>query len=659
MWSLTERPGFLRMRAYKPIIADRIDTAGNSLVQRSYKTEANIVKTKFDISGMADGQNAGLHHSSSDLYGGLGVRMYGGRKYIYAYGSGGVAEHKAAVPDGVNEVYFKSEWYINMQSTLYYSFDGTAYVKSHAYAMQWHRYRGDYVGFFNYNNSGESGYIDIDYFTYDFPEKVPFENKMMAAADSIVVDTKYLGVGVRVPTRGLFGSKISWTCDDETAVIDSEPDIYGRIWIRIKRPKEGVKKVTLKAELSVEEETKETYCACFEVVMPFGYSLTHTGKNTVGVPAENMAFEDPLFDGAADPTLVYNRGTKEWWIFYTQRRASVDDEPDFHWVFGSEIGIAKSADGGSTWEYAGTAKGLSLSDDRDTFWAPEVIYNNGVYHMYLSYVRGRPGTAVQSSIEHYTSCDLINWKHESKLPAPYTSIIDPCVFRLEDGKYAMWFKNQNRRSVTSVFYSDDLYNWSFGREDIGIGGRKEAPNVFYWNGQYNMILDFDKRLTLFTSKDGYNWSDEPTDIGGQHGDVVNQNGKAILVYFAENYNSTQGNKTALYINELLIKENGTVWCDHTAHFNVKLNAPEIRKMEIKKLPAELVFEEGASLELSGLELSVQFADSMGDTLTPADFEEYSITAKLVPGNESGKGEIQISVKYGGTVAIPVTFAERR
>lgn len=39
----------------------------------------------------------------------------------------------------------------------------------------------------------------------------------------------------------------------------------------------------------------------------------------------------------------------------------------------------------------GVAQGLALGKtygSRDTYWAPEVIYNDGIYHMYVSYVEG-------------------------------------------------------------------------------------------------------------------------------------------------------------------------------------------------------------------------------------------------------------------------------
>ena len=98
MWSLSERPGYLRLYGFQPIGKDRLDQAGNSLLQRSYATEANLVKTSMDISHMAEGQNAGLMHASSDVYGAIGVRMEGGRKYLCSYASGGKVERVAEIP---------------------------------------------------------------------------------------------------------------------------------------------------------------------------------------------------------------------------------------------------------------------------------------------------------------------------------------------------------------------------------------------------------------------------------------------------------------------------------------------------------------------------------------------------------------------------------
>ena len=491
--------------------------------------------------------------------------------------------------------------------------------------------------------------------------------KLSQAAQAIILDTTYLGVGIRVPVSGLHDSAMSWACNDETAVIDdeSEKDVKNRIWIRVKRPKEGVKNVVITAQVSIGEKSVSRD---FNVPIACGYAQDLTGRNKVKVIAENMVYEDPVFDGAADPTLVYNRKTKEWWIVYTQRRAAVDWESGVSWVYGSEIGLARSPDGGTTWEYIGTAQGLALGKTpRDTYWAPEIVYNDGIYHMYLSYVTGVHsrwgGTA---TIEHYTSNDLVNWTHQSSVPGqPSSGIIDPCIFRLRDGRYAMWFKAPG--SQTYISFSDDLYKWG-PSANINIGGNQEAPNVFFWNGKYRMLLDNAQRLTLYSSEDGIYWPmGSKTDIGGQHCDVVTQggeNGEAIFLYFAENYNtpSGNGNKTALYLNKLVERDDGTVWCDHEAIYKYNLRAPEIRKIALKAYPSKTTFETGQILDFTGLELSVNFADSMHDTLKPVtreDFEEYAISSSIAPGSKLKKGDtdIVLSTAYGGSVTIPITVTD--
>ena len=76
-WSLAERPGFLRLHAFKPLQRDNLKKAGNTLTQRVFRTSTNIVTLALDLSGMADGQVAGLCHYSKD-YSTIGVRCENG-----------------------------------------------------------------------------------------------------------------------------------------------------------------------------------------------------------------------------------------------------------------------------------------------------------------------------------------------------------------------------------------------------------------------------------------------------------------------------------------------------------------------------------------------------------------------------------------------------
>lgn len=85
-------------------------------------------------------------------------------------------------------------------------------------------------------------------------------------------------------------------------------------------------------------------------------------------------FRDPVYDGCSDPTVVYNQEENSWWMFYTQRRASLP-VVGVSGSFGTEVGIASSPDGGKTWVYRGTAQGLSIDWGHNTFWAPEVFFD--------------------------------------------------------------------------------------------------------------------------------------------------------------------------------------------------------------------------------------------------------------------------------------------
>ena len=65
--------------------------------------------------------------------------------------------------------------------------------------------------------------------------------------------------------------------------------------------------------------------------------------------APKPLYRDPVYDGAADQTVIYNPTDKKWYMFYTVRRANVPGLNGVAWVHGTPIGMATSADGGDTW----------------------------------------------------------------------------------------------------------------------------------------------------------------------------------------------------------------------------------------------------------------------------------------------------------------------
>lgn len=265
-----------------------------------------------------------------------------------------------------------------------------------------------------------------------------------------------------------------------------------------------------------------------------------SGADREVVRAPAPLFRDPLFDGAADPTVVWNAERKEWWLFYTQRRAN-RDEPGVRWCHGTDIGIAVSTDMGRTWAYRGPARGLEVRADRDTFWAPEVIRRDGLYHMFVSFIPGvHDDWSGERHIHRYTSADLLDWRFEGRIPLSSSRVIDPCVFRFPDGTWRLWWKDEAHGSHIYGAESRDLAEWTGVRPVIEDRGG-EAPNVFFLGGTYWMLTD-SGALNLYRSADGKTWTHvgpflrEPgkrPDDGqaGKHADVVVQGDHGFVFYF--------------------------------------------------------------------------------------------------------------------------------
>ncbi|ASB48027.1 family 43 glycosylhydrolase [Alkalitalea saponilacus] len=262
-----------------------------------------------------------------------------------------------------------------------------------------------------------------------------------------------------------------------------------------------------------------------------------------GEPAPKPLFRDPVYDGAADPVIVWNHDEEKWFMFYTNRRAKDISLDGFEWVHGTRIGIAESYDG-ANWSYRDTAN-INYRMPDYTHWAPEVIEHDGLYHMYLTYVPGIfRDWRHPRDIVHLTSKNLLDWDFESVLELASDRVIDACVFQLPDGTWRMWYNNE--RAGKAMYYADspDLYNWTDkGRVQIDRARGGEGPKVFEWKGQYWMITDVWSGLALYKSDDLLNWTNIPGNlveepgigeddkVMGGHADILISNDRAYLYYF--------------------------------------------------------------------------------------------------------------------------------
>jgi len=168
-WSLTARPGYLRLSAFKPLANGDFFKAGNTICQRYVKSDSVQVDVKIDISNMADGEEAGLSHFNGGAdYASIGVAQTGTTRTL-RYSSNGASRSGEQVPGSVTTIWLRSRVDKSSRNTYYFSYDGSNFTQfGGTFALKWGGYRGDYVGIYNYNNTSETGSIDVDWFHYSF-----------------------------------------------------------------------------------------------------------------------------------------------------------------------------------------------------------------------------------------------------------------------------------------------------------------------------------------------------------------------------------------------------------------------------------------------------------------------------------------------------------
>jgi predicted GH43/DUF377 family glycosyl hydrolase len=304
--------------------------------------------------------------------------------------------------------------------------------------------------------------------------------------------------------------------------------------------------------------------------------------------APKPLFDDPIYHGAADPVIIYNKQVKKWWMFYTNRRASLNDSSGVAWVHGTRIGIAESTDG-KIWKYKDTTNINYRPDSGYTFWAPDLIEEKGVYHMYLTYVPGVFKDWNHSrNIIHLTSKDLLNWNYESTLKLVNDKVIDASIYKLPDGTWRLWYNNE--KDGKSIWYADskDLYNWI--DKGKAIAARGEGPKTFKWQEKHFMIVDAWKGMEVYSSDDLLTWKKQTSrilenpgkglddQVIGGHCDVVVNKDRAFVFYFTHPgrqkdkpaaRNSFEDKRSVIQLAELHYS-NGEITCDRDEPVSIRL-----------------------------------------------------------------------------------------
>jgi hypothetical protein len=351
--------------------------------------------------------------------------------------------------------------------------------------------------------------------------------------------------------------------------------------------------------------TLRTLSLCLTILSCCGFApATADPADSAGPVARKPLYRDPIYDGAADPVVIWNSHGQCWSMFYTNRRANVPGLSGVAWVHGTGIGIAESKDAGLTWHYSGIADiklPPEIGGTAPTLWAPDVITSpDGTHHMFLTVVPGLfEDWEHPRSLVHLTSHDLRTWDHARVIPLGSDRVIDAVVHRLPDGSWRLWYNNE--RDGKSIYYADspDLDKWSDHGRCAGVGERPgEGPYVFDWKGHSWMLVDLWHGLGVYRSDDLLHWSAQREDllqvpghgaddgVNGGHPCVVVSHDRAFCFYFTHpgragtitpaDGDSRERRRSSIQVVELFEKD-GALTCDRDKPTQIRLEPPAARK----------------------------------------------------------------------------------
>jgi beta-xylosidase len=171
-WSLTERPGWLRLKAAVPVREGGFWNASNTVSQRIMGTTTGEATARFDLSGMASRQYAGMVRFGG-VYHLLGVKVDGQGVKRLVFTS---EKQRIVGPEIEADKLWIRTSNIGDQAVFEYSGDGAAFKRfGPKFTVRFGRWTGDRLGFFCWNADQPEGWIDIDAFHYDYdgPKSAP------------------------------------------------------------------------------------------------------------------------------------------------------------------------------------------------------------------------------------------------------------------------------------------------------------------------------------------------------------------------------------------------------------------------------------------------------------------------------------------------------
>ena len=277
-----------------------------------------------------------------------------------------------------------------------------------------------------------------------------------------------------------------------------------------------------------------------------------TVESSKRVPHDSLPFADPNYHGSCDPEIVWNSVAEEWWVFYTARRANKKTGT----YVGTPIGVAATKDM-VNWRFLGYCAfdgQAGFPDNSDTRWAPGIIRQGDVFHMFVTYKdNANPPWGGKGKILHYEAPidDLLGgWKKAEPPQFAQPDPIDATVIEVGDNYHAYY--RVGKGGGIHWARSKDLKEWENLGKCLGdINNREvhgwsyqEAPYVFEFANSYWMLTDPHQGLAVYRSKDSITWKyqgiilaepgNRPQDHTlARHPSVAVMDDRAVLCYHVE------------------------------------------------------------------------------------------------------------------------------
>lgn len=215
-WSLTERPGYLRLRTVS--VVDSFMQARNTLTQRIFGYPSDLSHSygtiKMNIAKMMAGDVAGLAIFQSP-YAYIGIKVINGEKTLIEKNNH-VQTLGPVIADSV--IYLRAiANYNTSQASFYYSLDNKTYTQFGTdLNMQYNLsiFTGNKFCIFNFATVQTGGYVDVDWFSTEkeFSEDTFYDNSFTGySTDALTLDSLEIGGGNALEL--LTGSASSLTID--------------------------------------------------------------------------------------------------------------------------------------------------------------------------------------------------------------------------------------------------------------------------------------------------------------------------------------------------------------------------------------------------------------------------------------------------------------